>query len=409
MINHFKILTVTHQNLNVEDISRFTVDRSDWDTNEKVYQGLSQLLEAQELVYISTCNRVTYLFHSETNWSSTDLGSFFSAINPRFDLQNAQEAAKYVQYFEGSEAIEHLFRVSASMESLVIGEREIFRQIRQSFQTSQNLGFINDNFRLLDKHMVSCAKQVYAQTGIGENPVSVVSLAIQKFKELDLDLDSKILIVGAGETNTLAAKFLKKYGYTNAVIFNRSLDNAVDLQNLLDAPAYHLSELAQYDKGFDAIFICTASTKPLIDSKLYQHLIGRDQSEKVIVDLSVPHNVDDDVLESYNINYIDIETLRNLAETNMNLRRTELTKAQSYVQDKLQAFNKAIIDRQIEKMLQFLPSQIQDIKKQAVDEVYRHRLDQLDPQSKALVIEMMDYMAKKCVAAPMKLARESKH
>ena len=133
----------------------------------------------------------------------------------------------------------------------------------------------------------------------------------------------------------------------------------------------------------------------------------RDQSEKVIVDLSVPHNVDDDVLESYNINYIDIETLRNLAETNMNLRRTELTKAQSYVQDKLQAFNKAIIDRQIEKMLQFLPSQIQDIKKQAVDEVYRHRLDQLDPQSKALVIEMMDYMAKKCVAAPMKLARES--
>ena len=405
MFENYKIITVTHQHLNVEDIAQFTILREDLSTNEDKLACLGEVLGTKELMYLNTCNRVTFIFHGSQLIDDEFLIHFFKLINPNISTQNISSISKYVQVFEGQEAAEHLFQVAASMESLVIGEREIFRQLREAYQTSLDLGYVGDHMRILEKFMVTTAKKVYAKTAIGENPVSVVSLAIKKFIASKPKPNSKILLIGAGETNTLVGKFLAKYNFQDVSIFNRSLDNAAQLTEILKAQAYHLSDLANHTSGFDAIFICTASTKPIIDINLYRSLIQRDDSLKTIVDLSVPHNVDQNVIEQYKIDYIDIESLRILAEQNLNLRKAELTKAKSIVDIAVVEFTIACQNRKIEKMLRFIPKEIEVLKSHALDTVYKNKIEQLDPTSQALIKEMMNYMAKKCVAVPMRLAK----
>ena len=406
MIQHFKIITVTHQHLNVEDIAQFAIHSDELSSNEDKLDFLSQLLSTKEIVYLNTCNRVSYIFHGDIALNKDFLVSFFTQINPKMSEQKLAGILKYIQCLEGQSAIDHLFKVASSMESMVVGEREIFRQLRESFNVSNKLGYIGDHIRLLERHFVTTAKEVYANTAIGENPVSIVSLAMNKFLERIEDREARILLIGAGETNTLVGKFLSKYQFTNITIFNRSLDNASNLRQFLGAEAYHLSELKEYNKGFDAIFICTASSKPIINNDIYRSLLQRDEGEKTIVDLSVPHNVEHNVMLENKTHYIDIEQLRVLAEHNLNLRKGELSKAKKITDKCLNEFSTAVQNRQIERMLTFIPKEIQQVKKHALENVFKQKIETLDPEAKLLINEMMDYMAKKSVAIPMKLAKQ---
>jgi len=405
MLDQFKIITITHQHLNVEDIAQFAIHRADLPNIKDKLHFLSELLSTKEIVYLNTCNRVSYIFHGEQKLDKAFLIDFFSKINPDISQLKLESVLKYVQCLEDKEAVDHLFKVAASMESMVVGEREIFRQLREAFNASKAHGFIDDQLRLLERHFVTTAKAVYAKTGIGKNPVSIVSLAMKKFLEFVDDRESKILLIGAGETNSLVGKFLAKYQFKNVTIFNRSLDNAQTLRTMLGAEAFHLTELKNHVDGFDAIFICTAAAKPIIDSDIYRSLLQRDTNKKIIVDLSVPHNVEHQVIEQNDIEYIDIEQLRALAEHNLNLRKGELEKAKVITNKCLADFSTSFQHRQIEKMLTFIPKEIEQVKQHALENVYKQKIEALDPDAQVLIKEMMDYMAKKSVAIPMKLSK----
>ena len=129
------------------------------------------------------------------------------------------------------------------MDSLVIGEREIFRQFRVAYEKCQAGGLTSDYLRILEKATVTTAKEVYHSTKIGEKALSIVSLAINALLKNQVSRDSRILLVGAGETNSLVGKFLKKYQFRNIKIYNRSLHNAAELSNELNAESYHIQDL----------------------------------------------------------------------------------------------------------------------------------------------------------------------
>ena len=110
--------------------------------------------------------------------------------------------------------------MAASLESLVISERQILRQVRDAYERCKKLGFIGDFLRLLMQKTIEMAKKVYTKTEIANNPVSIVTLAYRKLKAPHIPTSSGVVFVGAGKTNALMAKYLKKNGYTNFVIFN---------------------------------------------------------------------------------------------------------------------------------------------------------------------------------------------
>lgn len=404
-MEHYSVITVTHQNLNVDEIGNFVVKSSNKEDLKTALNGLKYKFNIQELIYLTTCNRVTYVLYGINDINEVFVQDFFQSINPNLSSERLHSLQNFVNVFQGISAINHVYEVVASLDSLVVGEREIYRQFREAYAEAKEFGLVGDNMRLLEKSAVRVAKDVYSKTKIGEKPLSIVYLAVQALIAKNPAKDSRIILVGAGETNTLVGKFLTKYNFTNITIFNRSLDNAAALCDMLGAKAFHLSELKTYDKGFDILIACTASTEAIIDESIYTQL-AKGEVGKIVIDLSVPRNVDEDVVKTFKPKYIDIEKLRVLAEANLEHRKGEIVVAKAIILDKLSEFKVQFQHRQIEKLFKNVPVEIKSIKEKAINEVYKDELDLLDENSKNLLMEMLNYMEKKCVAVPMKVAKE---
>ncbi len=401
MLREFKIITVTHKSMNVKDLNKFAIPNSD---DKKILEIKLKDLKAQfnisELFYLSTCNRVLYFFCSKDELSDAYCQNFFSHIDTSFQ----QENLKYVQRFEGSEALEHFMEVSASIDSMVVGEREILRQLREAYETSNQMGLTGDSLRLAMRKTVESAKRVYNETRIGERPVSIVSLAIQKLLKTDLKKNARILLIGAGQTNLLVSKFLTKYEFKNVTVFNRSLAPAMSIAKAFSTEGHTLDELENYIEGFDCLIACTGAQIPVVNTVLYQNLLQGDKTKKVIVDLGAPSDVANDVTTSFNTELIEIDGLRELAAKNMDFRKNEVSLAQTIIHDELLNFHDLFQQRKIEKALQHVPTQIKAVREHAINSVFKKEIAGLDADSKDLMERMMAYMEKQCISIPMKAA-----
>ena len=406
MIDQYHLITVSHKSLNTQDLEHFILRHS---SEEELVSKLAECKQSfgqSEILYLATCNRVVFFFYGTRPIKEEDLSKFLIFINPQFDKANVKNLDRLVELKTGLSAIKHLFEVAASIESLVIGEREIFRQFRDAYHFSRKYNLSGDHIRLVEKSAVKAAKDVYTNTSIGTKPVSIVSLAIRAFIEKQPDRSSRILLIGAGETNSNVGRFLKKHDYNNLVIFNRSIDNAHVLSDQLNAPAFHLSELSNYNEGFDCIFACTASQEAIINQELFDHL-SNDQSDKLLVDLSIPHNISKEVTQRRNVDYISIDDLRSLAEENLNYRNGNVAAARIILSRHLESFRQLFERRQIEKTFKNLPSEVRKVKERALNLVYKEQIASLPDEAKQLINEIADYMEKKCVAVPIKMAKSS--
>ena len=406
MINNFKILTVTHRQTDLKAIKNFVVP-ADEGENVKVRLGrLKQDFELSELFYLATCNRVMYFFESERDVDNAFIRNFFQAVNEDIDPTYLDNFSQYIIHLEGSAAIKHLYEVAASIDSLVVGEREILRQLREAYDRCKDWGLTGDHIRLAAQSAIVAAKEVYAKTRIGEKSVSVVSLAIQKLLRTGLDKEARILLIGAGQTNLLVAKFLRKHHFNNVVVFNRTIHKAQQIADMLGGTAHSLTALEEYQESFDAIIICTGATSAILDTSLYQKLLNGDDRKKVIIDLAIPNNVDEAVVSNFPVQYIEIDGLRNLAKDNLSFREQEVEKASLYINKYVEEFPQAFRQRQLEKAMRSIPQEIRAVKEKAINEVFQKEVALLDPNSRALMEKMMNYMEKKCIGIPMKAARE---
>lgn len=404
----YKIVTITHKTTHLNDIGQFVIPNLNND--EALQTKLTQIKQAlglEELMYLATCNRIMFLFVGTENVDSPFFKTtFFNTIYPHLTTSLRLKGMESAQYFEGLDAINHLFKVAASMDSLVIGEREILRQLREAYDKNHELGLTGDAIRLAMRFTVEAAKGVYTDTKIGEKPISVVSLAFQKLLQLKIPTSARILLVGAGQTNRLVVKFLLKYGYLNVVVFNRSLQAAKQLANLVDGDAHLLESLNDYSRGFDVIFAATNATEAIVTTEVYKKLLGTDSDRKVLIDLSIPNNIESSIATDFDAAYIPIESLRELAQQNMAFREQELIKANMLVEVYVQAFEKAFKERQIELALREVPTQIKAIRQHALDNVFRNEVAGLDDTTRELLERMMAYMEKRCIAIPIQVAKE---
>lgn len=403
MLRDLKILTVTHKSANLKDIGDFVIKPSDEQPLQVQLEALKNAFALEELLYVATCNRVIYFFVSKTELNSPFATRFFQQINPELDDNKVAASA---QLLTGADAITHLYEVAASIDSLVVGERQILGQLREAYDQCHAWGLTGDNIRIAFQQAVVAAKEVYAQTRIGDKPVSVVSLAVRKMLSAHVPKDARILLIGAGQTNALVAKFLAKQEFNNVTVFNRSLEKAEELATLLGGNAHTLTNLSDYKEGFDCLFVCTGATDPIIQPELYEQLLQGETDTKIVIDLAIPHNVAPEVVINYNMQYIEIEGLRSLAQENLAFRETEVDKARQILANYVSDFPTLFKQRQMERAMSRVPQEIKAVKAKALTEVFRKDVEQLDEQTRELLERMMTYMEKKCIAVPMKVARE---
>ena len=407
-IYSYKVFTITHKNTHLNDIGHFVLSENDSDAvlKERLFQ-IKELMGMRELMYLATCNRVMFFFTSDDNadglfYPSTFISTVYAHLSPEIrDI-----AQKNSLIFEGREAISHLFEVAASMDSMVVGEREILRQLRETYEKNNEMGLTGDAIRLAMRFTVEAAKKVYSSTKIGEKPVSVVSLSIQKMLEKQLPSDARFLLIGAGQTNRLVIKFLQKHGYKNLTVFNRSLKPAEKLASILGGEAYTLDTLSTYTKGFDVIFAATASTEAILTSEIFGQMTNDDISKKLLIDLSIPANIDASIAEKHNAEYISMESLKTLAQANIGFREQELGKAQEIVDEYVETFHTAFKERQIELAMREVPEQIKAIRAHALNNVFKNEISELDDQQRELFDRVLAYMEKRCIAIPLQVAKE---
>lgn len=403
-LDKLSILAFTHKHFYLDDLGKLVVEKQELPV--KLGKILAnRTFGVQEIFYLATCNRVEFVMNTPEGFSTLQaqelLASFYSEFAP-IQLSNLFQ---YAKIYRGEEAVRHLYQVSCSMDSMVVGEREISRQLRQAYDDCREMGFTGDFLRLLMKQAVITSKEVYTETRIAAKPISVASLAIRKLEEFQLGHEAGIVLVGAGETNTLVAKYLKKAGYRHFTIYNRTLEKAQILANYLGGQAYPLSALAKHEGTVSVIISCTSSPEPIITSEIMQSIELQQGFPTVIIDLAVPNDVAVEVRNHGQVAYIDIELLKEEVEKNLEFRESELEKAQVIIEKGIDAFAEMNRIRNVERALSSFPEQVKQIKKRTMEEVFSKEMSQVDDHTRELIDKMLSYMEKKCISVPIKVAK----
>jgi len=357
---------------------------------------------ADELFYLSTCNRVCLLF--STSHIVDD--AFIANLLPG---NLSVPAMAEMEYLRGLKAVYHLFEVGGSIDSLVVGERQILGQFRDAYEQCRKWGLIGDDLRIVCDRIALASKDVYNSTRIGEKSVSVVSLSMQQLRKFQPAPDARILMIGAGQTNLLVTKFLKKQEQQRLTVFNRTQARAANLANAFPVgKGLTLGELESYDEGFDVLIVCTGSAEPIVTPALFNWLLaGEDPRDKIVIDLGVPADVAESTVANHDFDYVGIEQLRALAEENMDFRREEIKRAHGVLHKHLGELETTYRQRLLERAMSHLPQEIKAIKHTAVNQIFAKELHKLDPDAKDLMLRMMTYMEKRCIGIPMKAAREA--
>lgn len=404
-LSSYKILTITHKSTQIKNIGNFVLP--DLDSEYSLQQKLESIKEAlnlDELLYLATCNRVLFFFTTSQDLNKDFLIQFESFVYPELPSEVSLEASA-ISYV-GDAAIRHLLEVASSVNSLVIGEREILHQLRTAYRRCSEVGSTGDSIRMANQLAVEAAKKVYSTTRIGQKPVSVVSLAIRQLLAKNPPKDARIVIVGAGQTNSLVGKFLLKYGFQNVTVFNRSLANGKELASMFNGEAYPLDGLADYKKGFDILIACTGATHAIITSSLYEHLLQGDTDKKIVIDLSVPNNIASDIPKNFNTTYIEIDGLKEVVSANMAFREKEVIGVQAILDKRVSEFRKIYRGRQVELALREVPAKIKALREHAISSVFKNEVSSLDDDAQELIGRMMAYMEKRCIAIPIQAAKE---
>jgi glutamyl-tRNA reductase len=402
-LKNLKVIAFTHKQVDLKDLGNLVI------CNEELESRLLHLknnLDIPEIFYIGTCNRVEFVFYGPHALTNKFIADFLDKLNFCVPQERMACFLNQVNTYEGIDALRHLFRMSCSLESLVVGEKEILAQVRKAYERCREAGFTGDFLRIMMDRLVKTAKEVYTHTRISRNPISVVSLAYRKLREIKLKENPRIVIIGSGETNQNLGKYLKKHKYSNFTIFNRTVSNASAFARELDAVVYPLHELKSFKGGFDVLITCTGAAEAIVDASIYEHLLQGETDRKAVVDLAIPNDIAAEVVENNLMHYIEVSGLQAIASKNLQERAGEQVHADEIIEANIREFLPLVKQRRIEVAMSEVPRKVKEIKTLAMTEVFAAELSTLDDDAKAVLEKVMAYMEKKYIKVPMVMAKD---
>jgi glutamyl-tRNA reductase len=402
-VNRYAIVAFTHYSTGLNNLDGFFVDDAVLsDRLDSIKAGV----KADGLMYLATCNRLEFVFSLSVPAQENFAKHVISLFHPEWKEKEIKWALGNALVLNGEEAVKHIIEVASSLDSLIVGEREIITQVRQAYDWSNEKGLTDDFIRILVRKTIETAKKVYTDTKIADKPVSVMSLACRKLQEWNVSLDSRIIMVGAGQTADVMVKYMSKHGFKHFNVFNRTLKNAKELADKYNVNAHALKDLENYTEGFDVLITCVQSATPVITSQIFDKLAKGETSTKMIVDLGLPFNVDKPVLNKPGVKAINVESLNGVAQKNLEERKGEMLDANKIIADAVTEFYSDIKNRKIELALKDVPDRIREVRERAMTSVFLKEIEGLSSESKEVLEKVIDYMEKKCISIPMQVAKE---
>ena len=320
------ILGVNHKTAPVEVREQLAFT----DDPEAPFRHFSGIKGCEEFCFLSTCNRVEVIFTSPAKEDTIrEIRRFLFQASSL----NDEESEKFTYLHQGSDAITHIFRVSSSLDSMIVGEPQILGQLKDAYRQSSDrdgTGVILN--RLLHKAF-SVAKRIRTETNIGGSAVSISYAAVELAKKIFGDISGKkVMLVGAGEMAELAAEHLVTQGISEVIVANRTLENAVILAKRFKGTPVGLNELLEQLEVVDIMISSTGASGLILHQNEVKPIMRKRRNRPLfMIDIAVPRDLDPKLNDLDNVYLYDVDDLTHVVEINKSEREQEAGKAERIV------------------------------------------------------------------------------
>ncbi len=292
--------------------------------------------EVAEAVIVSTCNRTEVYAVTATADGGVDAVIDFLAD---FHDLDRHELVRYLYIITGEPVVRHLFRVVASLDSMVIGEAQILGQVKEAYEHGFNAGATDRGFNKLFRQSFEVGKRVRTETAIGESAVSISYAAVELAKKVFETLEGRtILILGAGKMSELTAKHLVSCGGERVLVANRTFARAEEMACRFRGTAVPFETLYDHIAEADIVISSTAATEYVVTKAGLAPVARTRTGPLFLIDIAVPRDIDPGVNDLSGVFLYDIDDLSGVVESNLEERMAEARRAEGIIDEEIAIF-----------------------------------------------------------------------
>jgi glutamyl-tRNA reductase len=390
---------LNHRTAPVEIRERLALDPS---RLPAALRDLRQQTGASEGMILSTCNRVEV---AATGEGSDDLASALEDFLEK--TGQVPGVRSHLYHFEGRDAIRHVFRVAASLDSMVVGEPQILGQLKQAYAIAKAEGAVNGFLETVLTRAFSVAKRVRTETEIGQTAVSVSYAAVELAREIFGSLaGKKVMIAGAGKMSELAARHLHRCGATQIYVTNRTRQRAEDLAQVFEGA------VVEYDSFHSALpemdIVITSSAAPhyiLTKPDMRKVIDARRKRPMFLIDIAVPRNIEPAANEIEGVFLYDIDDLQRVVESNRQGRMQEAQEAERIIGEEVDRLLTRMKAREVAPTIVSLQEQLEQIRTAEMERL-RGRFGSLTPQQEEALEALTRGIVNKVAHGPISELRK---
>lgn len=352
-----------------------------------------------EGVIVSTCNRVEVFAIAPDIEKGLWQVKRFLSDHHNIPLDALDE---HLYTFTGEDAVRHLFRVSAGLDSMVLGEPQIFGQIKDAYGYAIQHGTAGIIINKLFHKAFSVAKRIRTETKIGESAVSISYAAVELAKKIFGTMESKVaMLIGAGDMAELAARHLLGSGIKEIIVANRTYEKSVEMARAFNGAPIMFREFTHYLKKVDVVIVSTAAPKFIIHPEQIEEVIKERKNKPMFfIDISVPRNVDPLVNNIDNVYVYDIDDLQGVVAANIKERHKEAEEAEGIIKEEVEGFYRWIKSLDVVPTIIALRKKFDEIKDEELEEALSSLKGLSDEQVKTIE-KMADAIIKKIMHDPV--------
>ncbi len=361
--------------------------------------GLTSEQIVRGCIILSTCNR------TEVYASVLDADKGLVKIREYLTKHGRNEMSNssgYLYTYAHYDVIDHLFRVAAGLDSMILGETQILGQVRTAYQLACEHGATERILNTMFQQAVSVGKRVRTETLIDQNAASISYAAVELTKKLFSGLQGRsILVVGAGKMSELTAKHLIANGVSSVFVSNRAFERATELARQFGGKAIRYDELFEYMAVIDIVISATAATHWIIKRIDMEKVMERRKGKPVfIIDIAVPRDVDPAVGEIEGVELYNIDDLQGVVDKNLEYRKKKAAKAEKIIEYEVAEFWKWLNTQFITPTIAALKKRGEDIKHKEVTRAL-NRLGKITEKEKKIISSLANSIVNQLLHDPV--------
>jgi glutamyl-tRNA reductase len=364
-----------------------------------------------ELALLSTCNRVELYAAGGAAEAPPSSDELLEALMGYHGVPAARVQGEALLLAQ-RDAVSHLYRVAASLDSMVVGEPQILAQVKQAYQRAVDCGSAGPALHDLFQSAMHAARRVHNETALHKHRVSIPSVAIADFASRVFERfdDKRVLVLGAGEMAEETLRYLRDAGATNIVVANRSESRAMELAGAWGGAAVPWARLWEELIEADLVIGATAAAEPVVAAADFARSVAprRQQQPLFILDLAVPRNFDPHVGDELGVYLYSLDDLAAACELNRQARAAELPAAEAIIVAETNAFMAAVHRRIAGPVISGLRRNMEELKQAELERTF-NKLPDLDDRARAEIAQLADRLVNKLLHPPLESLKDASH